>query len=152
MPTVPPQRHDRASERILIHITADPATAMLIRRGHRVADYLGAECFAVYVCPSPSLTDIPVPEREAIDRHLNFARNLRIETRILYGEHVPERLVEFAHGHHVTQIFLVRSQAKRAHRWFGEDMISRVLRLARDTQVIVVAERQLLQTFTKTAP
>lgn len=129
-------------DRVLINITADPATAMLIRRAQRVANYLGAECFAVYVCPFPGLTDIPAQEREAIDRHLNFARNLRIETRILYGEHIPDRLVEFAQSHRVTQIFLARSHTKRPHPWFSEDMITRVLRLARNTQVIVVAERQ----------
>jgi two-component system sensor histidine kinase KdpD len=114
---------------------------MLIRRGRRVADYLGAECFGVYVCPVPSLKEIPVQEREAIERHLNFARNLRIETRILYGEDIPQRLVEFARSQHVTQIFLARQ--KQARRWFREDLTSQVLRLARDTQVIVVAERPL---------
>lgn len=31
-------------ERILLWLTADPATAMLIRRGRRVADYLQSEC------------------------------------------------------------------------------------------------------------
>src|SRR5258708_7394379 len=44
------------SERILIHITESPATAALIRRGRRVADYLKAECFAVCVLP-PSAAD-----------------------------------------------------------------------------------------------
>jgi two-component system sensor histidine kinase KdpD len=140
-----PAVHDVAarpvSDRILLHITADPATAMLIRRGRRVADYLGAECFGVYVCPVPSLKEISVLEREAIERHLNFARNLRIETRILYGEDIPQRLVEFARSQHVTQIFLARQ--KQARRWFREDLTSQVLRLARDTQVIVVAERPL---------
>ena len=130
-----------SAERILIHITADPSTAMLIRRGHRVADYLGADCFGVYVCPAPRLADIPVEEKEAVERHLNFARNLQIETRILYGDDIPGRLVEFARSHQVTQIFLVRSQAGRVHQWFGESVISRVLKLARDMRVNVVAER-----------
>jgi two-component system sensor histidine kinase KdpD len=140
---VPATAPRSSPERILIHITADPATAMLIRRGHRVADYLRAECFGVYVCPGPGLMDIPIREREAIERHLNFARNLRIETRILYGAQVPDRLVEFAHEHQVTQIFLARSRSSHARRWFGEGVISRVLSLARDTQVIIVAERKL---------
>src|SRR6516162_136562 len=42
-------KQERPADRILIHITDEPATAMLIRRGRRVADYLRAECFAIYV-------------------------------------------------------------------------------------------------------
>ena len=38
-----------SKERILIHITADPATAILIRCGCRVADYLHADCMALFV-------------------------------------------------------------------------------------------------------
>src|SRR5262245_3098329 len=43
---------ERPVDRVLIHITDEPTTAMLIRRGRRVADYLRAECFAVYVSPT----------------------------------------------------------------------------------------------------
>src|SRR5262249_52350406 len=42
------QDETRPTDRILIHITGVPSAAMLIRRGKRVADYLRAECFAVY--------------------------------------------------------------------------------------------------------
>ena len=59
---------------------------MLIRRGRRVADYLRAECFAVYVLRSGDLSDLPAAEREAVERHLNLRRNLHIETRILHGQ------------------------------------------------------------------
>src|SRR5260370_458088 len=71
------------SDRILIHVTGDPATAMLIRRGKRVADYLHADCFAVAVSGDTDSRD--TSEREALERHLNFARNLHIEARILQG-------------------------------------------------------------------
>ena len=36
-------------ETILVNITADPSTAMLLRRARRVADHLHAVCIAVYV-------------------------------------------------------------------------------------------------------
>jgi len=47
---------------------------------------LGAECFAVTVQPSGDLSGLPEADREAVERHLNFARNLHIEARILEGE------------------------------------------------------------------
>ena len=47
---------------------------------------MGAECFAVTVQPSGDLSGLPEADREAVERHLNFARNLHIEARILEGE------------------------------------------------------------------
>src|SRR5256714_15546644 len=55
-------KDDRPADRILIHITGQPTTAMLIRRGRRVADYLRAECFAVYVSPRGDLSELPPGE------------------------------------------------------------------------------------------
>ena len=60
------------SERILIHITESPATAALIRRGRRVADYLKAECFAVCVLPPSASDDLSKTVRASIQRHLEF--------------------------------------------------------------------------------
>jgi len=40
---------DTQAARILVNITADPSTAMLLRRARRVADHLQAVCMAVYV-------------------------------------------------------------------------------------------------------
>src|SRR4029077_98593 len=72
--------------KILVLVTADPKTAMVVRRAKRVSDFLGAECFAVAVQPSGDLSGLPQTDREAVERHLNFARNLHIETRILEGD------------------------------------------------------------------
>jgi len=124
----------RPADRVLIHITDEPATAMLIRRGRRVADYLRAECFAVYVSPRSDLSELRAEERESVEKHLNFARNLHIETRILHGQKPAEMLVGFARRHQITQIFLTRLSSRH--------LISQVLRLARDIQINVVAERQ----------
>lgn len=133
------QEDDRPVDRILIHITEDPTAAMLIRRGKRVADYLRAECFAVYVSHRTDLSDLPAERRETVERHLNFARNLHIETRVLPGQDVAEALVDFAHRYHVTQIFLMRSGRSLLP---ANSLVSRVLRLAADIQVMAVAERK----------
>ena len=124
-----------APERILIHVTESPATAALIRRGRRVADYLKADCFAVAVLPSPG--------QEQINQHLEFARKLHIETRILESADPAEALVDFARRNAVTQIFLAQPEArslpllgKRRH------LVMDVVRLANDRQVIIVAERR----------
>src|SRR5258708_18626491 len=71
----------RTTERILIHVTSDPSTAMLVRRGKRVADYLHADCLAVAIRPNDAPSSSKSSEEEAVERHLNLARNLHIETR-----------------------------------------------------------------------
>jgi two-component system sensor histidine kinase KdpD len=129
-------------QRILACITAESSAAMLIRRARRVADYLGAECFAVYVHGGPELTDRPAQRREAIEKVLNFARNLHIETRMLHGTEIAKVLVDFARAHQITQIFVARPQYGRWHWFLGRHLIHRIVREARDVEVIIVAERR----------
>ncbi len=114
----------------------------MIRRGKRVADYLKADCFAVCVPPLSNLASLPIAEREALERHLDFARKLRIETRVLEGDNQAETLVDFARRNGVTQIFLAKP-AKRSLPFLGKrDLVMDIVRLARDRQVTVVAERR----------
>lgn len=134
---LPPQPPDR----VLIYITADPSTAMLIRRGRRVADYLSADCFAVAVQPDADGRGGSA-QREALERHLNFARNLHIETRVVRVGPVAEALVDFARLHRITQIFLARSQQGPYVPVLGRSLVQQVVRLARDMQVTIVAERR----------
>jgi two-component system, OmpR family, sensor histidine kinase KdpD len=127
-------------DRILIHVTGEPSTAMLIRRGKRVADYLHADCFAVAVSnhtePQPAS-----PEREALERHLNFARNLHIEARMLQGADVAKTLVEFARLNGITHLFLARPRKSQWPAVLGRNLVQQVVRLAQDMQVIIVADR-----------
>jgi two-component system, OmpR family, sensor histidine kinase KdpD len=132
----------RPADRILIHITGDPTTAMLIRRGRRVADYLRAECFAIYISPRGDLSELPAKDRESVEKHLNFARNLHIETRVLHGQNPAAALAEFAHRYQVTQIFLTRPRQGPFRLFAARSLIFQVLRLAQDIQVTVVAKRK----------
>jgi two-component system, OmpR family, sensor histidine kinase KdpD len=132
----------RPSDRILIYVTAHPSSAMLIRRGRRVADYLRADCFAVSVHPDADLRRMPAAPRERLEKHLNFARNLHIETRLLQGENPAETLVDFARLHQVTQIYLARARQALRMPVVGHSLVQQVVRLARDMQVTIVAERR----------
>ena len=132
----------RPVDRILLLIDANPASAALIRRGRRVADYLGAECLAAYVSTSASLEDLPGAERQQLDRQLNFARALQIETRLLVGSDVPLTLAAFARLHGITQIFVSRP-ARTWRSRLGRDLVQRIVSAAPDMQVTIVANRTL---------
>ncbi len=142
-----PGYHDEAekppenADRILILVTPEPVTAMLIRRGKRVADYLHADCFAVAVSREIDLHDMPPRDREMVEHHLNFARNLHIETRVLQGHDVAKTLVEFAHLNGVTHLFMARPQPSQWPAFSRRSLVQQVVHLARDMQVTIAADR-----------
>jgi len=51
-------------------------------------------------------------------------------------------LVNFARLHKVTQIFIARPQQKKWSMVFGRGLVERIVRLAHDIQVTIVAERR----------
>ena len=123
-------------ERILVLVTADPTAAMVIRRAKRIADFIGAECFAVAV-------ENPDESRcEATERHLNFARNLHVETSVLSGRDIPTPLLDFARRNRITQIYVPRPQ-KRA-LGLRLNVVQQIVAVARTMQVVVVSERRAL--------
>jgi two-component system sensor histidine kinase KdpD len=131
------QRRDR----ILIFLTCGPSTAMLIRRGRRMADYLEADCFAVWVSTHKPRLDSR-KARHVMEKHLNFARNLHIETRIIEGDSVAEQIMDFAHRNQITQILAARP---KIHPWGhlkSTDPVLQIVQMATDVRVIVVADRR----------
>jgi two-component system sensor histidine kinase KdpD len=125
-------------ERILICLTERPSTAVLIRRGKRVADYLHADCLAVHV--QRNIPGAAHAHSDALEKHLCFARNLHIDTHVLRGKDVAHTIVDFARERNITQIFLGRAGARPLWGGVGST-VHKVVRLARDREITVVAER-----------
>ncbi len=130
-----------APERLLLLVAADASSAALIRRGRRVADYLHAECAAVYVARTPDMSELTSADRQSLERQLTFARRLRIETRVLVGSDVPLTLVSFARVYQATQIFVSREERGGLRMMLGRGLIQRIVSLAPDMQVTIVANR-----------
>jgi two-component system sensor histidine kinase KdpD len=130
-------------ERIVLLIEPDPRSAVLIRRGRRVADYLKADCFAVYIERTPGRGALDAGARDALDRLLNFARGLRIETRILQGDDVADALIGFARRNRASQIFVLRHRTRGLAALRRRGLVQRIVALAPDMQVTVVADRSL---------
>lgn len=128
-------------DRILIYISNNPSTAMLIRRGRRMADYLDADCFAVWVSGGKSPDGSSRPPA-SVEKHLNFARNLHIETRILQGQDAAGQLLDFAHRNQITQILAARPKIRPWDHLWNSDPVLKMVQRATDVRVIVVAERR----------
>jgi two-component system sensor histidine kinase KdpD len=118
-------------ESILIWLTPHPSTAMLIRRGRRVADYLNSACTALLVTRDSAMSELPQEERTAVERHLNFCRNLRIKPEIIESREPAKAVAGWAREHGISQIFVTRDAPD----------VNTLVQLARDMQVTIVAER-----------
>lgn len=139
-PERPPE--SRRKERIVLQITPDPNSAALIRRGNRVAEYWNGECLAVFVHSEPSFSNVPAERRRSIEQHMTFARNLRLEAHILQGKDVAATLVDFARKREATQIFIPRPRPMSALPLFHRNTAQRIVELARDMEVTIVAARR----------
>lgn len=131
----------RIQQRILIHLTPDPKTAMVTRRAKRVTDFLGASCVAVSVQPTGDLSALSADEREALEKHLTFARNLHIETLILRGSGTSA-LVDFARRNGVTQIFVTRPRGRAGLGLLSRDPVQEIIDRAKDLQIVIVSDRE----------
>jgi two-component system sensor histidine kinase KdpD len=137
--TVPPPA---SKSRILVYVTADPSAMVLLRRARRMADYLRADCMAVHVTGVSAAED----DAEHLERILNFARNLHIETRVIEGagataRHVAHSLTEFARINQITQILLARPHYGGLNLFPGRNLIHQIVGLAHDMEVLVIANR-----------
>ena len=138
--------HQRG-EKILVLITPEPSSLALIRRARRVSTYLNAECYAVAVVSPGEQERVPEGKRSALERNLEFARSLHLETRTLEGTHLAQTLIDFARQNHITQVFVSRPSGRRGiMQKFHRSLVHEIVRLAGDMQVTVVAERRFAPT------
>jgi two-component system, OmpR family, sensor histidine kinase KdpD len=121
-----PVLDSQRQESILIWLTLKPSTAMLIRRGRRVADYLNSSCTALFVARELSPED-----RATVERLMNVCRNLRIKPETIESPEPAKAVAEWAREHGITQIFVTRDAPEA----------QKLVHLARDMQVTIVAER-----------
>jgi two-component system sensor histidine kinase KdpD len=122
--------------RIMICISAQPASAALVRRGKRVADYLQADCLVVYVAPPGNHGSSE--EEKIVEEIFRLAETLHLKTRRLVGKDVARTLADFAREQGVSQLFLGRSQKLPRRGFFRRSLVDRVVRLAPDRQITIV--------------
>ena len=92
------------------------------------------------VQPSGDLKALAEPEHAALEKHLNFARNLHIETQILQGKG-GSPLIDFARQNGVTQIFITRPSSRTWLRLAPDDPVQEIIDLAKDMQIVIVSDR-----------
>src|ERR1700756_2064779 len=103
--------------KILVNVTADPSTAMLLRRARRIADYLYASRVALCRSRETDFACLPAQERQAIERHFRFAESLRIATVTVHSKDSADGLVDYARKNGVTQVLIGPPEQETTKGW-----------------------------------
>lgn len=120
-------------ERVLVCISTYPNSLRLLRRGARIANYMDAHLFVVFV--------------EDPERFLNKQESLHIETceRLccefggkflrVTNQKVSQAIAEVALSHSITQIVIGESQEPRWKQFFQEPLSQKLIKLIRHKHI-----------------
>jgi hypothetical protein len=106
------------------------------KSGYGIAVDIGTTTVAAY------LYDFDKGECAAVERHLQFARDLHIDTRMVEGDRQAETLVEFARLQKATQIFIARPHYSFWQRLVSTNLVHQIVRLAPDMRLTIVSEHR----------
>jgi two-component system sensor histidine kinase KdpD len=122
-----------AQERILVCITPRANATSMIASGRRNADRFHGDLTVAYVRQA----EISAGDQEALERNLAIARSAHARIEILDGQDPIETLLNFAHEHGITQIFVGHSTREQWWERFTGTPLDRLIRGATDIDVRV---------------
>ncbi|HEX5229107.1 MAG TPA: hypothetical protein VFW44_15425 [Bryobacteraceae bacterium] len=120
-----------AQERILVCITPRANAGPMIASGKRNADRFHGDLTVVYVRQA----EISSSDQDALERNLAIARAAQARVEILDGQDPIETLLDFAHEHGITQIFVGHSTREQWWERFTGTPLDRLIRGAHDIDV-----------------
>jgi two-component system sensor histidine kinase KdpD len=129
-----------AAERVLVCVDDHPGSQHLIRRAWRRAQRQQSDLLAVFA-ETPAWAGASPEAKQRLEENLRFAEDLGAHPVRVQGNDVAEALLRVAHEQNVGDIVIGHSRHGRLHELLGRSVVHKVLRLARDVDVHVVAER-----------
>ena len=125
------------TERLLVGLSASPASSRLVRAARRMAGTLHASWIAVYV-ETPLSLRLSSKEREQLAQNLRFAEQLGAETVTLTGENAAEETVRYAKKRNVTKIVVGKPTHPRWKDLFTPPFVDVIVRSS-DADVYVIS-------------
>jgi two-component system sensor histidine kinase KdpD len=127
------------SERVMVALSSgSPIAPVLLRKGGRLADRLGAPWYAVYVqTPGEALDRIDAATQRQLSNNLTLAKELGATTLQFKGADVAATIAAFAKEYAITHLILGRTQRPWYYRWLGPSVLEKVLAATRGLDVIV---------------
>jgi two-component system sensor histidine kinase KdpD len=130
-----------ASEQVMVCIDDQPSAQNLVRRGWRMANRYRTELLAVFV-ETPGWGSASPEQKRALEENLRFAEDLGAHPIRVQGNDVAKALMDVAHEKNVGSIVIGHSRHGRLHELVRGSVVQKLLRLAGDVDVHVVADRE----------
>ena len=139
--STPAEKFCNIHERVLVCVSTYPNSMQLLRRGARIAGYMNAPLYAVYVAN--------------LDRFLTKEESLHIETcdklcREFGGEfiHIKDQNIASAIAHvakdkHITQIVIGESQRSRWKMLLQGSLTQQLMRLLKNIDLHIIATEKI---------
>ncbi|BAY09415.1 sensor protein KdpD [Calothrix sp. NIES-2098] len=116
-------------ERVLVCVSTYPNSVQLLRRGARIANYMNARLYAIFVAdPERFLT-----KQESLHIHTceKLCKEFSGEFLHVKSHNVAQEIAQVAAKYHITQIVIGESQQPRWKRWFKLSFTQRLMELIR---------------------
>ena len=139
--STPAEKFHNIHERVLVCVSTYPNSMQLLRRGARIAGYMNAPLYAVYVAN--------------LERFLTKEESLHIETchklcREFGGEFIhikdqdiPNAIAHVAQDKHITQIVIGESQRSRWKMLFQGSLTQQLMRLLKNIDLHIIATEKI---------
>ncbi len=127
-----------AGEKVMVGVSAEPNAQHLIRRGWLMANRLQSELLAVFV-ETPDWAHASPEEKRQLEENLRLAEDLGAKVVRASGSDAAKELARIAHEENVANLFIGHSRGGRFQEMLGGSTVSKLLRLAPDIDVHVVA-------------
>jgi len=127
-----------AGERVMACVDARPDAQRVLRRAWRMANRLQADLLAVFV-ETPGWASASPEERRALEENLRFAEDLGAEIIRARGSNVAKELVHVAREKNAGRIVVGRPKRRGLSLLLRGSTVNKLLRLATDVDVQVVA-------------
>jgi two-component system sensor histidine kinase KdpD len=131
----------QVTDRVMVCLSSrSPSPDVLLRKGARLADRLGAPWYAVYIqTPKESLERVDAGTQRRLANTQTLARQLgAVLPGTIKGDEVVAAIATFVKEYSITHIVLGRSQRPWYRQLFRQSVLDRLLRTIRHVDVIVV--------------
>ncbi|HEX7603598.1 MAG TPA: sensor histidine kinase KdpD, partial [Polyangiaceae bacterium] len=138
-------------ERILVCVSASPASARLIRAARRMAASLRAEWIAAYVETAAALR-ISEADRERVAENLRLAEQLGAATVRLSGESAAHEVILYARRRNVTKIVIGKPTHPRWRDLVRQSFLDELVRGTPDIDIQVITSEEREATVPPSPP
>jgi two-component system, OmpR family, sensor histidine kinase KdpD len=130
----------QVTDRVMVCLSSrSPNPDVLLRKGARLADRLGAPWYAVYIqTPRESLERVDAVTQRLLANTQTLAHQLGGVPMTFKGDDIVAAIAAFVREYSITHIFLGRSQRPWYRRLFRQSLLDRLLRDIRHVDVFVV--------------